>query len=58
MSFVSQTLSLLGMMAVAAVIVDVVRTVSGGEPNWMRLLGVTVFAVLCFWASARAKGRG
>ncbi|QFU09856.1 hypothetical protein PARPLA_00581 [Rhodobacteraceae bacterium THAF1] len=57
---VSQTLSLLGMMAIAVLIVVIYRAAiaeTGGMP-WLRVAGVLVFAALCFWGAGRVKGKG
>ena len=56
----SQTLSLVGMLAIAAVIAVVARGIgtggigTGGVP-WARVVAVLLVAVLCFWGARRVK---
>jgi len=52
----SQTLSLVGLLAVAALIAVIVQAVRAGTVPWLNALGVMVFAGLCFWGAARVKG--
>lgn len=60
MKTVSQTLSLLGMMAVAVLIVVIYRAAAmdaGGMP-WLRIAGAAIFAGVCFWGASRVKEKG
>ena len=58
MKMVSQTLSLVGLLAIAALIVVIFRGVGAGSVPWLRALGVLIFSGLCFWGAGRIKGRG
>ena len=58
MRMLSQTLSLVGMLAVAALIAFLVRGFGSGVFAWGRLALVAVLAALCFWGAARVKVRG
>ena len=51
----SQTLSLVGMLAIAAVIAVVARGIGTGGVPWARVVAVLLFAVLCFWGARRVK---
>ena len=55
---VSQTLSLIGLLAIAAVIVGLFRGIGSGDVPWLRGVGVLVFSGLCFWGAGRVNGRG
>ena len=52
----SQTLSLVGLLAVAALLALVVQGAGRGAVPWARAAGVAVAAALCFWGAARTKG--
>ena len=54
---VGQTLSLLGMMAIAVLIVVIYRGAGTDAMPWLRIAGVLIFAGLCFWGAGRVKGR-
>ena len=60
MKMISQTLSLMGMLAVAVLIVVLYRgfIVDVEAFSLLRVIGVLIFAVACFWGAARVKGKG
>ena len=49
---IGQTLSLIGLLAVAAVIALIAQSVSLGAFAWGRALLALAVAALCFWAAA------
>ncbi|CAM4272846.1 hypothetical protein [Palleronia rufa] len=52
---VSQTLSLIGMLAIAVVIAVVARGIGAGGVPWLRVVAVLALAGLCFWAAGRVR---
>ena len=54
---IGQTLSLIGLLALAALVAVIVQSIGAGVFAWGRMLLATGIALLCFWAAAQVKRR-
>ena len=57
MRMIGQTLSLIGLLALAALVAVIVQSIGAGVFAWGRMLLATGIALLCFWAAAQVKRR-
>lgn len=58
MRMIGQTLSLVGLLAVAALIALIVRGLGPGVFAWGRAVLAVAVALACFWAAALVNRRG
>ncbi|WP_375260681.1 hypothetical protein [Palleronia sp.] len=57
MRMIGQTLSLVGLLALAALVAVIVQSLSAGIFAWGRALLALAIALVCFWAAGQVSRR-